>query len=279
MLLLSLLSLLLPEAHARCAERHTADELRRVSRVALQEYAADRLAGFYQANAVATAWIPCLAELATADSLAPWYAAQGLQAFLDRRPTDMERDFQIARYLDPELTLPEGLAPRGHPIDVAWTNALLAPPFGEVSVEGNFQGDLYIDGVLSLTMPAERPYVAQLMSTDHVLKGSWLVPDLAQAPDRLTGERNLTWSRRFALGAAGVSTVSAGLWVAALSSSSTASTLEQDAPTLGVSDPDRRSRQRTLEDVAARANALGYAAQVTTGLGVGLATVSLVVRF
>lgn len=274
-----LLTLLLTEARAACHERHDSRDLLHLSQVAMREFADQRMSAFFHANAEATAWIPCLQDVLTADAAAAWYQVQGVQAFLDRRAEDMERYFQIARYLDPELTLGEGVVPEGHPMSLAWANAVLAPPFGREPLDGKLRGSLYVDGLESLDLPADRPFLAQLVSEQGVPVRTWIVPSVMEAPDRLTGRTQAIWARGLGLGAAGTASIAAGLWIA---SAASLGGYEELASGIGeakrvASDQERAAYERSV----ARTNALGVGAQVATGLavGMGLSALVLEVRF
>lgn len=283
-----LLTLLVPDASAaRCSAWHSSDELLKVSQLALSRYADDEMPAFYRANAESQTYIPCMSEAVQPSAAAAWYQLQGVQAFLDRRLSDvdhtdgvhydMDRYFQIARYLDPTLTLDERIAPPGHPMRLAWENALLAPPFGAAPIEGTPRGDVYIDGLESVTLPAERPFIAQLIATNGLPTHTWLVLDLTQAPNALTGRADLTWSRRLSVGAAGAATVATGLWIGTASSYAqyrlVANELAETPYQATAEQRDAYTRS------SGRANALGLGAQVATGLALALGVGSVVVRF
>lgn len=276
-MLLLLLTLLLPDAAARCARAWTSDELKNVSRLAMARYGDAQMSGFYQANAESIAYIPCLGEVLRPDAAAVWYQVQGVQAFLDRRSSAMESYFQVARFLDPSLDLDERVAPPGHPIRVAWENALLAPPFGDVSLVGTVRGDLYVDGLESLTLPAERPFVGQLVATNGVPSRSAFVVDAAEAPPWMSGRSSASWSRGLSRGAAVSATLAAGLWIA----TGPAYVRYAGVAARVTATPDRASSadMEEFRDAARRTNALGIGAQAATVAALGLGGAALVVRF
>lgn len=276
-MLLLLLTLLLPDAAARCARAWTSDELKNVSRLAMSRYADTQMSGFYQANAESITYIPCLGEVLRPDAAAVWYQVQGVQAFLDRRSAAMESYFQVARFLDPSLDLDERAAPPGHPIRVAWENALLAPPFGDVPLLGSVRGDLYIDGLESLTLPAERPFVGQLVATNGAPSRSAFVVSAAEAPPWMSGRSSASWSRVLGRSAVGTATLAAGLWIATAPAYSRY--LGVAARVTATSDRGTEQDVQELTDAARRANALGVGAQAATAAALGLGGAALVVRF
>lgn len=276
-MLLLLLTLLLPHADARCREKRSSDDLLQLSRFAIEELAHDRKSAYYRANAEAGAWIPCLADVVQPRAAAAWYQLQGIQAFQDRRPQDMDTYFQIARYLDPELTLDERVAPAGGPLDIAWTNAILAPPFGSADLEGRIKGDLYVDGLETLSMPAARPFIAQLVATNGLPERTWFVTDLAEAPEALTGRQNIVWSRRLGLGTIGAATLAAGLWVATTTSHARYSSIAEEIPESAARATG--AQRDSFEGAVWSTNGLGFGAQVATGLALGLGVATVVVRY
>lgn len=270
-----LLALLLPRAEARCADRYVSDDLLRTARVALEDYGQGRLSGFHSANALAWELVPCFDELVRPDAVARWYVVLGVQAFLDRDQSAVLRYFQMARFLDPTYGCDDTLGPVGHPLRLACEQASLAPPFGERPFEGKVRGALFIDGLEASALPAERPFVAQVIAPDGDVRRTWFVQDAL--PDMLSGERESRWSRRLAIGSMGSAMLAAGLWAGVARGVDGYFDLAVDVGrTEGMGPPEAEQQARRA---ATGVNALGIGAQVSSGLALGLGVSALVVKF
>ncbi len=270
--------LLAPVAEAACNPRTTSQEVRDVSDLALRAYAKQEMSAWHRAVAEGTHRVTCLGEPLLPESAARWYTVLAVQGFLDRAPLDqLTERFQIVRGLDPTMELDPAVAPPGHPLRVAWDQALAGLPFGERPLEGPVRGELFVDGLMRDALPAGRPYIAQLVTPEGTARRTWFVEDSQDPPACLIGRCRLVWSNGLLLSSLGSAALAGGLWIAAGSSVHDFNVQSEDI--FHSDGPATASERARFEATVQRANALGVAAEVSTGLAVGLGVLGVAVRF
>ncbi len=84
---------------------------------------------------------------------------RGLEAFLGRDTPTAAAAFNAARALDPQLDLPESMAPVGNPLRAVWDTHVEPGP--AATLRDARRGSLYVDGAPAKTVPTERPFVFQ----------------------------------------------------------------------------------------------------------------------
>jgi len=226
-----------------------------------------------------------------------------LDAYTDQQLERAQQAFRAVLAADPTWRPPTSLAPRGNPLRQVYDAAVkdqAAPP---ADLAEPTEGSFYVDGLPSTTRPSDRPFVLQWID-DHgnVQWSDWLpagahlpievlaamheedsmsVYTTAPPPPTSTGpvitvpddEPGKGASVALLAGAGGAAVASGGLLVAALVSRGQWQDAVdecvtwggcQDAPDTALSDHDQ---------LAQRARTMGYAAQGTAGLALGLGIV------
>jgi len=256
--------------------------------VAIQQVPSERFAGQYTSAMEALA---CLEGPVTPALAVEVHRATALSAYLARDLPAVLRAWRSVVAVDPQAAPPQDI-PDGHPLRELYDEAVALPPGGSTrlpSVEGAVAS---IDGELAALRPDGRPVVLQWMTTEGTplwtgyvrafddtplpaVRPAPLAEPPAAAPIPVaTSPTPSRRARPWWIGTAVAAGASTGLWTAALLLRR--GLLSEDDPVAEYGDP--ASAREALGDRQATINLLGYAAQGTTGLALGLGGVALVVR-
>jgi hypothetical protein len=258
----------------------TIDGLHRALDGAFSAYAMADLGRFEDSRDDAREALGCLEERLGPQLASSVYQLEALDSYLP--PRNLERavqSFHAAREASPGYSLPAALAPEGNLLRTQWelagerTSAIapLPPPEGFT---------LYVDGYMAASRPINRPVILQLVQdadgavvwTGYLSSGapdpSWEGVGVGSASSGLTiddgGSHRATLP--LALGAAGTAALSGGLFALALSSRTS---LYQDRGYPG-GDPLPASVESEVEATRRTINGIGYAAQATGAVALGL---------
>jgi len=245
--------------------------------------------------------VGCPEAAVDADLAMRLHLLMALDSYTGQELGRAQEAFRAVLAADPTWRPPSTLAPRGNPLrqvydaavkDVAQPSADLAEP-----TEGSF----YLDGVPTTTRPSDRPFVLQWID-DHgnVRWSNWLpagahlpIEVLAamheedpmdvfrQAPPPpgpseplvLAPEPGDGASIALLAGAGGAAVASGGLLVAALLSRNQWQEAVDECVTWGGCEASPDTSLADHDKLAQRARTLGYAAQGSAGLALGLGIV------
>lgn len=122
-------------------------------------------ARFAEEMDVVASVLGCVNAPLPAPSTARLLRLDGLSAFSRRETERSAASFAGARSVEPAITLPEAMAATGNPLRAVWDTP--AAPENTVELRAPAKGKLYLDGVFTLSAPAERPFVFQALSGVH----------------------------------------------------------------------------------------------------------------
>ncbi len=280
------LFLLLTAADARAACPSTADEVTRQAVEAADAFARLDEQGFGAARDSMREGLTCLADVPSPAQSALVHQAEVLAWFQAR---DRERAMAAARSMresDPARELSEDLAPPGGELstwlrevsdDAADTRVPQTVPLGCA---------LLVDGVPRDSLPADRPSLVVLFGPEHEVAWSGLLPPGAGVPVipalSLAGAAPPAAPRRpgraTLIAAGGSAVASAGLWAAAFLSRRELLTL-QNQIALGYSSAEIGMDGEAASALYGRTQALFVAAEVGSGLSLGLGGLGLVLSW
>ena len=227
--------------------------------------------------------LDCMTELLTPTLAADVHAVMALDAYMTRRPDDMNAALRAYAATRSDLPLADRLK-LPPPLAVAAADAVaqVAQPEEPLPESVSF----WVDGTPATAWASTRPSILQATAadassrvwTERVPLGgplpqhpAWTSKEALLAKARAK-RRNTIWWTSTGAGAL----ASAGLWWAALSARSE---FNGYADTVAASGPLADSRRTEVEATAQRANQLGVAAQILSGTTLGLGVIAFTRSF
>jgi hypothetical protein len=272
MSLLPLALLLLQPALAQdadCSEATTIAGFLAAARQGERAFADMDMVGLSEARGQALAQIPCLDEPVSTETAAAFHRMMAMAAFTQGDEDGTLAEFHAARRLQPGYTIPEGVAPEGHPLVDLYKRSVAAaegrldptiPPLG---------GWVTVDGVGGAPRPTGISTILQSFTSDGALEQTTYLlpgdptPSFGPMPiDQLRRKR-----RRTALGSSTAAALVASGVLYGMSWASYDKFMDTDDP---LPDADLPTQRNTT-------NTLFYAGLGAAGVGVGLGVVTLVV--
>jgi hypothetical protein len=256
--------------------------------------------GFQRAVHVLREQIACPEAAVDAELARRLHLVMALDAFTDQEPARAREAFRAVLAADPTWRPPASLAPLGNPLRVLFEEARRDDPALGADLAEPTVGSFYVDGVEATERPSDRPFVLQWLDEHGNVRWSdWLpagahlpievlaamheedpmdffeqappppkpVEPLAPAPVEDNGRGA---SVALLAGAGGSALASGGLLVAALVTRGQWSSAVDECVTWGGCEDAPGAAQQEHDDLAKRARTLGYAAQGTAGLALGL---------
>lgn len=179
---MALVLLLSAAAYADCSLPRTVAELD-AAMVQAEVAWGENPASFADEMDVVASVLGCVNAPLPAPSAARLLRLDGLAAFARRETERSAAAFAGARSVDPDIALPETMAASGNPLRAVWDTP--ASPQSSVTLRAPAKGKLYLDGVRTLTAPAERPFVFQAINGVYVAAAvttATALPAYARAP-------------------------------------------------------------------------------------------------
>ena len=139
-------------------------------------------ATFYSARARARNAIPCLKEPLDTAKVAAWHRLDALGHFLERDHGGTVRSFRSVLTVAPGYLLPESLAPEDHPLRIDFEAAQGLGSGPSEALPPPADGSLLIDGVNTLEVPLDRPYLFQRLDASGMVAQSTVVDSGQAAP-------------------------------------------------------------------------------------------------
>ncbi len=214
--------------------------------------------------------LPCLVDQVTPTVAADFHRMMAMAAFTSADETMVLEEFHAARRLEPGYTVPEAVAPEGHPLTDLYNRAAsgvlddrrldpVIPPFGGFVLVDGAEGGVRIRGLSALLQPHDAE--GTLLETRYVLAAD-PTPAWGPLPLELEARRR----RRIALGAstAGALLLSASLGTAAV-------VTERQFYNTVVPDQDAE-----LTAMQVRTNSMFWASVGAGALAASLGTVTIV---
>jgi hypothetical protein len=223
-----------------------------------------------------------------------------LDAYMAQEPERVRASFRSVLAVDPDYQPPSQLAPRGNPLRDLFEESKHHQDGIPADLAEPTEGSFYVDGLPATSRPADRPFVLQWISeagdvrwSDYLPAGAHLPievlaamheedpmavfaaappPTVVEPVAPLPEPRN-TGSVVLLAGAGGAALASGGLLIAGLSTRSRwQGAVDECVVWQGCEDdPDAAIRDQAV--LAERARMLGYAAQGSAGLALGLGIV------
>ncbi len=289
--MLSTLVLLTTIASATCLEPATSADLVASVTAAETAFAAMDPTAFRRARKTAEDQLECLGETLTPIDAGSYHRVLAMDAFMAKDQQEAIASFRAVRAALPAYVLPSTIAIEGSPLRQLFDQAGELPP-GEPQALDTPPGlALMVDGARALALPAERPYILQVLNasggvawTGHLGEGepppAWnvIVPEdsvVASVPEPVPVEPSQpalpteapekAGPKLPALAGAGVALVAAG----ALYGVAGVKKAEYESPD-GYTDLTAAD----LESMRSTTNALVFTSAGLGVVGVGLGTVA-----
>ena len=226
-----------------------------------------------------------------------------LDAYIRQDPERAQAGFRAVLASDPSFVPSSSLAPRGNELRDLWYAASKDEPGPTADLAKPTVGSFYVDGLPATARPSDRPFVLQWIDEEGRVRWSDYLPAGAHLPievlaamheeDRMDvfkqapppnpvdvpqpsvvdeGRGSGASATLFA-GAGGAAVVSGGLLAAALVTRGKWNDAVQECVTWGGCDADPDGALQAQAELAQRARVLGYAAQGSAGLALGLGLV------
>ncbi len=225
-----------------------------------------------------------------------------LDAYTDQDAQRAQEAFRAVLAADPTWRPPSSLAPRGNPLRQIFDAALRDGQAPSADLAEPTLGSFYVDGLPATTRPSDRPFVLQWIDDDGNVRWSGWLPAGAHLPisvlaamhedDPMDVFRQApppvqddivpppsedaaggTGGVVLLAGAGGMAVASGGLLVAALVSRGQWQDAVDECVTWGGCGAAPDAALQDHAKLAQRARTLGYAAQGTAGLALGLGVV------
>lgn len=226
-----------------------------------------------------------------------------LDAYTDRELGRAQEAFRAVLVADPTWRPPSSLAPRGNPLRQVYDFAAKDQPGPSADLAEPTEGSFYVDGLPATVRPSDRPFVLQWIDDyGNVRWSQWLpagahlpIEVLAamheddpmdvfrQAPPPVEDDPSVLpppepgggrgASVALLSGAGGMAVASGGLLVAALVSRNQWQDAVDECVTWGGCEAGPDAALQENEKLAQRARTLGYAAQGSAGLALGLGVI------
>lgn len=275
-------------AEAACPAS-TADMVTNLDAATAAFSAMDR-ATFFTSRDKAREQLRCLDGKLLAVDAATFHQVEALHAYVAKDPDGTRLSFRAAVGAQASYDLPQTLAPEGNPLRGLFDEAKNAPAGPQVGVQVPEDAALYVDGSRSQTRPTDRPAVIQLVLgsgelhwTGYVGAGdapSWPAlpekpkePEPAPTPEPVASTTT-TLPVEDKPNPLGTPLIVTGAVLGAASLGMLAA---------GLSAKGRHNADDTafedLADLQRNANTLGYAAQVTGVVALGVGGAGIVLKF
>lgn len=156
-------TLIVAAAHAApCAAPTTAIELLAAIGTAETAFIDIDLAKFESAQQGAETALSCLGEPLYPPDAAAWHRMEAMTAFVRHDDAASIAGYRSSFALQPNYTLPDRIAPNGHPLRSWFDAARVLPATSTVALPASGVA-LYVDGTRAASYPADRPFVLQAM--------------------------------------------------------------------------------------------------------------------
>ncbi|MEL6346608.1 MAG: hypothetical protein AAFV53_26080 [Myxococcota bacterium] len=240
-------------ARAGCETPISADEMAQNIAVSEAAYVQMNEDEFKSSVAAVRQWVPCISTPMSAAQVVGYYRLEALHAFLSRDKDAAQAAIRGVLAVSPTYSLPESIAPDGHPLQVLFDEVVMEPPGQTRSLSAPRTGAVWVDGVASPTeRPANRPYLLQYAPEEDgaVIYTGVLNPDDPLPKfSKVRTEKNLVTPLWITAGAAAV-VAGGALWAGVRSEAE-------------FNDP--ATAQDDLDALRRRTNALGA---VSAGAGI-----------
>lgn len=217
----------------------------------------------------------CLDAAPSPAQVAAIYLSEALFASFEERPAAAEDWLRAMMEADPGAQIPPEVAPEGTKLSLQLRSVRGSPakPRQPALITSGYT--LLLDGVPSALRPTDRPSLYVILDDHAKVWGSGVLAE-SEALPRPPPLNNLQdpWPRPLVIAEASTVALSAGLWIFAL--------VERGKLNGALDEIEEGKAPMTaaeLQALTGRTNGLGYAAQATTGLAVGLAAVGFAVRW
>lgn len=272
-LILPLLAVWSRGASAACPTSN--EQIRDHLDVAALAYASSRGGVLASERAEAEAELACLGQPLSPDNAAAWHQMVALDCSMKGDLDCALRSLRAAAAASPGWQIPDAVAPPEHAIRQLHRQASAGRVGQREPVEIPAGYALYLDGQRAATRPSQEPVVAQAFDPGgYLLWGAWVDvgQELPAFPQPKRRSPLLFAAAGATLGASGA------MWLGARAAEAQ---LEAESAAIAEnrrgSDPD--ATLEAMQATRARADALGRAAQVGAGVGLGLGVVAFTVRF
>lgn len=271
----ALMLLAMGESSAFASCPSTPEDVEAHARAALGAFAEARDATFASQREEMRQDLGCLNAVPTPTQAALAHQVEGLHWFFVK---DKERSigaFQAMMESDPTLSIDPAVAPVDGPVDFWRAQAALMPPASRAQQTVPVGYTLYVDGKPSTSLPVARQSVSVLADNSGHVVWSGLLPAEAGLPQIALPPRTKQLAKPVLLGAGGVALASGALWAFTLVDRARV----QDVSVAIGENATEAELGMTWEEAEAlhrRTNALGYAAQASSGVAVGLGVLGLV---
>jgi hypothetical protein len=249
-----------------CTEPSTVAGFLDAARQGEQAFANMDMVGLTQARQQALEHIPCLGEPVTTTTAAAFHRMMAMAAFTQGDEPGTLAEFHAARRLQPGYSIPEDVAPEGHPLVDLYTRSVdsaegsldpTIPPLG---------GWVTVDGVRGAPRPTGISTILQSFESDESIDRTLYLlagdptPSFGPMPiDELRRKR-----RRYALGGSTAAALVASGVLYGMSWASHGSFMDTDDPLDDTDLPTQRNTTNTLLFASAGAGAVGVGLGVVT---------------
>lgn len=260
-------------AYASCPS--TPEDVEAHARAAISAFAEARDATFASQREEMRQDLGCLNAVPTPTQAALAHQVEGLHWFFVKDKEHSIGAFQAMIESDPTLTIDPSVAPVGGPVDFWRTQAALMPPASRAPQAVPVGYTLYVDGKPSTSLPIARQSVSVLADNSGHVVWSGLLPAEAGLPEIALPPRTKQLAKPVLLGAGGVALASGALWAFTLVDRAR---VQEIGVSIGenATEAELGMSWEEAEALHRRTNALGYAAQASTGVAVGLGVLGLV---
>lgn len=249
-----------------CTEPSTLSGFLSQARQGEASFANMDMVGLTRARQLALDHIPCLGEPVTTEVAAAFHRMMAMAAFTQGDEPGTLAEFHAARRLQPGYTIPEDVAPEGHPLVDLYERSVdsdegsldpTIPPLG---------GWVTVDGVRGAPRPTGISTILQSFEADQAIDRTLYLlpgdptPSFGPMPiDELRRKR-----RRYALGGSTAAALVASGVLYGMSWSSYGKFMDTDDPLPDSQLPTQRNTTNTLLFASMGAGAVGVGLGVTT---------------
>ncbi|MDG1480636.1 MAG: hypothetical protein P8R54_13660 [Myxococcota bacterium] len=106
--------------------------------------------------------VPCMSTPFNAAQATSFWRLSALAAFLSRDEDTVLTAFKSVIEISPGYMLPESIAPMGHPLQELFAQAMEGSTSLDDVLPTPRSGQVYVDGIASLSVPLSRPYLFQM---------------------------------------------------------------------------------------------------------------------
>lgn len=250
-------------------------DLRAGLQVALHTYDAGERRGFLSASGDLRDALTGLTEPASTDAAIDFHRVQFLYQDAVRERSQALEELLAIYTLDPRHPPLGGFASPPPGYEGVDPSTLKDPPGPRVALPGHVR--LRVDGDRARALPAERPALVQAINCDDTVQWTRYVEPGSKLPPITSGVRCGPPARTWLAAGAGASLLASGGMLAAglVERHAFYATLEACDGSLSPQSDLRAEATRHQQ----RANALGYGAQASAGLALGLGTAWLLMKF